>query len=188
MQTGWFKQKVGFIVFLFGFASRTDTFPFWVCKKTDTLVPKSESVAADVASVQFQLASCLAAAPARLFESTRKWRKWISSIDKKISFSEFKALLARQIQCLLHTSSARTCVQLNSQESVCPTEFPSARSTKYKYYYYYNIVSCIQNKYTQRRKILHCSCLGCESSLPVLSGLSLHGFPSTQNKFFRFEN
>ena len=95
------------------------------------------------------------------------------------------ALLARQIQCLLHTSSARTCVQLNSQESVCPTEFPSARSTKYKYY---NVVSCIQNKYTQRREILHCSCLGCESSLPVLSGLSLHGFPSTQNKFFRFEN
>ena len=98
------------------------------------------------------------------------------------------SLLARQIQCLFHTSSARTCVQLNSQESVCPTEFPSARSTKYKYYYYYNIVSCIQNKYTQRREILHCSCLGCESSLPVLSGLSLHGFPSTQNKFFRFEN
>ena len=105
---------------------------------------------------------------------------------KKISFSEFKALLARQIQCLLHTFSTRTCVQLNSQESVCPTEFPSARSTIYKCYHYYNIVSCIQNKYTQRREILHCSCLGCESSLPVLSGLSLHGFPSTQNKFFRF--
>ena len=56
-------------------------------KRTDTLVPKSESVAADVASEQFQPASCLAAAPARLFESTRKWRKWISSIKRFPSLS-----------------------------------------------------------------------------------------------------